>query len=97
MSTLSLLSTGLQIIFFNCLLSPGAVKIAERDKSVKRFNSDKGPQIMLLSLEAGGVGLNLVGANHLFFLDVHWNPQLELQAQDRIHRLGQSKPVDIRR
>ena len=41
---------------------------------------------MLLSLGAGGVGLNLVGANHLFLLDMHWNPQLEAQACDRIYR-----------
>uniref|UniRef100_A0A182RKF7 Transcription termination factor 2 n=1 Tax=Anopheles funestus TaxID=62324 RepID=A0A182RKF7_ANOFN len=51
--------------------------------------------IMLLSLTAGGVGLNLVGANHLFLLDPHWNPQLEAQAQDRIYRVGQTKHVFI--
>uniref|UniRef100_A0A182N2Z1 Transcription termination factor 2 n=1 Tax=Anopheles dirus TaxID=7168 RepID=A0A182N2Z1_9DIPT len=51
--------------------------------------------IMLLSLTAGGVGLNLVGANHLFLLDPHWNPQLEAQAQDRIYRVGQKKSVFI--
>uniref|UniRef100_A0A182JQY3 Transcription termination factor 2 n=1 Tax=Anopheles christyi TaxID=43041 RepID=A0A182JQY3_9DIPT len=51
--------------------------------------------IMLLSLTAGGVGLNLVGANHLLLLDPHWNPQLEAQAQDRIYRVGQTKSVYI--
>ncbi|XP_041783116.1 dynein regulatory complex protein 11 isoform X2 [Anopheles merus] len=51
--------------------------------------------IMLLSLTAGGVGLNLVGANHLLLLDPHWNPQLEAQAQDRVYRVGQTKPVYI--
>lgn len=50
---------------------------------------------MLLSLSAGGVGLNLVGGNHLLLLDPHWNPQLESQAQDRIYRVGQTKPVQI--
>lgn len=50
---------------------------------------------MLLSLTAGGVGLNLVGANHLLLVDPHWNPQLEAQAQDRIYRVGQKKPVTI--
>lgn len=50
---------------------------------------------MLLSLTAGGVGLNLIGANHLLLLDPHWNPQLEAQAQDRIYRVGQTKPVTI--
>lgn len=52
---------------------------------------------MLLSLGAGGVGLNLVGANHLFLLDMHWNPQLESQACDRIYRVGQTKNVVIHR
>ena len=50
---------------------------------------------MLLSLAAGGVGLNLVGANHLFLLDMHWNPQLEAQACDRIYHLGQKRNVKI--
>lgn len=50
---------------------------------------------MLLSLSAGGVGLNLIGANHLLLTDLHWNPQLEAQAQDRIYRVGQKKPVTI--
>lgn len=50
---------------------------------------------MLLSLTAGGVGLNLIGANYLFLADLHWNPQLEAQAQDRIYRVGQKKPVTI--
>lgn len=52
-------------------------------------------QVMLLSLTAGGVGLNLVGGNHLLLLDLHWNPQLESQACDRIYRVGQEKPVHI--
>lgn len=50
---------------------------------------------MLLSLTAGGVGLNLIGGNHLFLLDPHWNPQLEAQAFDRIYRVGQRKSVHI--
>lgn len=52
-------------------------------------------QIMLLSLTAGGVGLNLVGANHMLLLDLHWNPQLEAQAQDRVYRVGQKKAVYV--
>lgn len=50
---------------------------------------------MLLSLTAGGVGLNLTGANHLFLVDLHWNPALEQQACDRIYRIGQSRDVRI--
>lgn len=54
-----------------------------------------GPRVLLLSLTAGGVGLNLTGANHLLLFDIHWNPQLETQAQDRIYRFGQTKNVYI--
>lgn len=53
--------------------------------------------MLLLSLTAGGVGLNLVGANHLMLVDLHWNPQLEKQACDRIYRIGQTKAVFIYR
>ena len=50
---------------------------------------------MLLSLLAGGVGLNLIGGNHVFMLDMHWNPALEMQAADRCHRVGQNRDVHI--
>ena len=60
------------------------------------FNSERAKtNVLLLSLTAGGVGLNLVGANHLLLIDIHWNPQLESQAQDRIYRFGQNKDVHI--
>ncbi len=52
---------------------------------------------MLLSLQAGGVGLNLVGANHLFVVDPSYNPQMERQAYDRIRRIGQQKQTYIYR
>jgi transcription termination factor 2 len=52
-------------------------------------------KILLLSLKAGGVGLNLMVANHLFLMDVHWNPQMEAQASDRVYRVGQKKTVNI--
>lgn len=52
-------------------------------------------RILLLSLTAGGVGLNLIGGNHLLLFDIHWNPQLESQAQDRIYRFGQKRDVYI--
>jgi len=87
---------------FNCFLTlffvAGTVKISERADVTLQFNGTRSkPQILLLSLAAGGVGLNLIGANHLFLMDLHWNPQLELQAQDRIHRFGQTKDVTIYR
>jgi ATP-dependent DNA helicase len=51
--------------------------------------------VMLLSLRAGGVGLNLQAADTVIFLDTDWNPQIDLQAQARVHRLGQKRPVLI--
>ena len=64
---------------------------------ISNINISMNFKVMLLSLGAGGVGLNLVGANHLFLLDMHWNPQLESQACDRIYRVGQTRPVYIHR
>ena len=54
-------------------------------------------QVMLLSMIAGGEGLNLVGGNHVFMLDLHWNPAVELQATDRAHRMGQTRNVHVHR
>ncbi|KAK7790933.1 hypothetical protein R5R35_005867 [Gryllus longicercus] len=73
----------------------GAVPVKDRMEVVKNFNRERGNQVLLLSLTAGGVGLNLTGGNHLFLIALHWNPQLESQAFDRIYRVGQKKPVYI--
>ncbi|KAK3866441.1 hypothetical protein Pcinc_028026 [Petrolisthes cinctipes] len=76
----------------------GKVLVKDRADIVYDFNNNPhGAKVMLLSLGAGGVGLNLIGANHLFLIDIHWNPQLETQACDRIYRVGQTKPVYIHR
>ncbi|XP_045673079.1 transcription termination factor 2 isoform X1 [Phyllostomus hastatus] len=73
----------------------GSVSPKQRMDLVEAFNNSRGPQVMLISLLAGGVGLNLTGGNHLFLLDMHWNPSLEDQACDRIYRVGQQKDVVI--
>ncbi|XP_007119445.2 transcription termination factor 2 isoform X2 [Physeter macrocephalus] len=73
----------------------GSVNPRQRMDLVEAFNNSRGPQVMLISLLAGGVGLNLTGGNHLFLLDMHWNPSLEDQACDRIYRVGQQKDVVI--
>jgi len=64
-----------------------------RQKVVDRFQSDDGPPLFLISLKAGGLGLNLTRADYVFLLDPWWNPAVEAQAIDRSHRIGQSKPV----
>ncbi|CAL1548467.1 unnamed protein product [Lymnaea stagnalis] len=74
----------------------GNIPAKKRMDIVDDFNTNStGAQVMLLSLKAGGVGLNLIGGNHLFLLDNHWNPALEEQACDRIYRMGQKKDVFI--
>ncbi|XP_051938309.1 transcription termination factor 2 [Hippocampus zosterae] len=76
----------------------GTVNPKRRMDLVEEFNTNpKGPQVMLVSLCAGGVGLNLIGGNHLFLMDMHWNPALEDQACDRIYRVGQRRDVSIHR
>ena len=72
---------------------------ATRDRGavVERFQSSDGPPVMLVSLRAGGVGLNLTAADHVFLLDPWWNPAVEDQAADRAHRIGQDRPVFIYR
>jgi superfamily II DNA or RNA helicase len=69
----------------------------DRGAVVAEFQDEKGPPVMLLSLKAGGTGLNLTAADHVFLLDPWWNPAVESQAADRAHRIGQDKPVTIYR
>lgn len=74
----------------------GKVPVKDRNNIIENFNDPKSrARVMLLSLTCGGVGINLVGANVMFIMDLHWNPQLEKQGQDRIYRFGQKKPVTI--
>jgi SNF2 family DNA or RNA helicase len=70
-----------------------------RDRAgvVAHFQSDSGPPVMLVSLKAGGAGLNLTAADHVFLVDPWWNPAVEDQAADRAHRIGQQRPVMIHR
>jgi Superfamily II DNA/RNA helicases, SNF2 family len=74
----------------------GGVPRGQREKMVDRFNLDpEGPPIFLLSLKAGGTGLNLTRANHVFHFDRWWNPAVEEQATDRAYRIGQKKNVQV--
>ncbi|CAK6688582.1 DEAD/DEAH box helicase [Synechococcus sp. CBW1002] len=72
----------------------GNTSKAERQAMVDRFQEDpRGPQLFLLSLKAGGVGLNLTRASHVFHIDRWWNPAVENQATDRAYRIGQQNRV----
>ncbi|MBK6922086.1 MAG: DEAD/DEAH box helicase [Deltaproteobacteria bacterium] len=70
---------------------------SDRGAVVERFQADDGPPVLLISLRAGGTGLNLTAADHVFLLDPWWNPAVEDQAADRAHRIGQDKPVFVHR
>ena len=74
----------------------GSTPDAERQKRVAAFQAEQA-DVFLLSLKAGGVGLNLTAADYVVHLDPWWNPAVEDQASDRAHRLGQSKPVTVYR
>ncbi len=68
-------------------------RTTERQALVEEWNRSDGPPVFLISLKAGGAGLNLVGADHVIHVDPWWNPAVEDQATDRAHRIGQTKPV----
>jgi SNF2 family DNA or RNA helicase len=67
----------------------------DRAGVTERFQSDGGAPVMLISLKAGGTGLNLTAADHVFLMDPWWNPAVEAQAADRAHRIGQERPVFV--
>lgn len=68
-----------------------------RGEVVNAFQSKTENQILLLSLKAGGTGLNLTAADYVFLMDPWWNPAVEKQAADRAHRIGQERPVFVHR
>ncbi|HZP73502.1 MAG TPA: DEAD/DEAH box helicase [Gaiellaceae bacterium] len=81
---------GTRVEFFH-----GSLNAAQREELLAAFASDDGPRVLVVSLRAGGRGLNLPAANHVFHFDRWWNPAVEQQATDRAHRLGQTKPVFV--
>ena len=82
---------GLEALFLH-----GGVPKRQRDRMVERFqNEGGGPPVFILSLKAGGTGLNLTSANHVFHFDRWWNPAVENQATDRVFRIGQARNVQV--
>lgn len=75
----------------------GSVSQSDRSAQMKLFNTDPKIPVFILTTRAGGLGINLVSADTVIFFDSDWNPQMDLQAQDRVHRIGQTKPVIIYR
>ncbi|CAA6658431.1 unnamed protein product [Spirodela intermedia] len=75
----------------------GTMSVAARDKAVKDFNTLPEVTVMIMSLKAASLGLNMVAACHVLLLDLWWNPTTEDQAIDRAHRIGQTRPVTVSR
>ena len=82
---------------FGCegLVIHGGVHVKTRQKLVEQFNGEDYVPFMILSLKAGGTGLNLTAANHVIHFDRWWNPAVENQATDRAYRIGQNKSVIV--
>ena len=94
-SLLDLCEPGLQAAGLPFCRLDGSTR--DRAGVVTRFQDPDGPPVMLISLKAGGTGLNLTAADHVFLLDPWWNPAVEDQAADRAHRIGQERPVIVHR
>ena len=75
----------------------GGTKVEERQALMDRFNRDPRVFVFILSTRSGGLGINLVGADTVIFYDSDWNPAMDAQAQDRAHRIGQTRDVHIYR
>ncbi|RLF60075.1 MAG: hypothetical protein DRN27_00600 [Thermoplasmata archaeon] len=82
---------GCEVLFLH-----GGISKKKRDIMIQRFQNElHGPPVFILSLKAGGLGLNLTAANHVFHFDRWWNPAVENQATDRVFRIGQKKNVEV--
>ncbi|KAL1916936.1 uncharacterized protein VTP21DRAFT_5133 [Calcarisporiella thermophila] len=80
-----------------CYRIDGGVAQEVRQQQIANFNTKEDVKVFLLSTRAGGLGINLTSADTVIIFDSDWNPQMDLQAQDRVHRIGQTKPVVVYR
>lgn len=94
---LDLIEKWLQGGGFNCLRLDGSTPVPLRKKLVQTFQNSAEPSVFLISLKAGGKGLNLTRATYVYHMDPWWNPAVENQASDRAHRIGQTEQVTITR
>ncbi|PWA95485.1 Helicase, C-terminal [Artemisia annua] len=96
-SMLDILEWALDVIGVTYRRLDGSTQVTERQTIVDTFNNDTSINACLLSTRAGGQGLNLTGADTVIIHDMDFNPQIDRQAEDRCHRIGQTKPVTIYR
>jgi SNF2 family DNA or RNA helicase len=84
-----------ELRIFAPLLFTGEMDAQTRNSQLAEFERDPRRLVMILSLRAGGLGLNLTSASNVFHFDRWWNPAVEAQAEDRAHRIGQQRPVHV--
>jgi E1A-binding protein p400 len=94
---LDILEVFLSFYAYNYVRLDGTTKIERRQQLMERFNRDPRVFAFILSTRSGGVGINLTGADTVIFYDSDWNPSIDAQAQDRCHRIGQTREVHIYR
>lgn len=94
---LDLVEAGLREQGFTCLRLDGSTPVSRRKQLVNSFQESTEPTVFLISLKAGGKGLNLTRATYVYHMDPWWNPAVENQASDRAHRIGQTGQVTITR
>eukprot|EP00002_Diphylleia_rotans_P006368 TRINITY_DN15754_c0_g1_i1.p1 TRINITY_DN15754_c0_g1~~TRINITY_DN15754_c0_g1_i1.p1 ORF type:complete len:843 (+),score=149.61 TRINITY_DN15754_c0_g1_i1:43-2571(+) len=94
---LDIIEWKLKMAGFGCVKLDGRMNIHQRNANIEKFKHDPNTSVFLISLKAGGVALNLTVASHCFMMDPWWNPASEHQAIDRVHRLGQRKPISVTR
>ena len=94
---LDIFETFLNMHHFTYLRMDGSTPLPQRQKMMEKFNNDNQVFVFILSTRSGGLGINLVGADTVIFYDSDWNPAMDAQAQDRAHRIGQTRDVHIYR
>jgi SNF2 family DNA or RNA helicase len=83
------------LLKFRPLTYTGSLDDRERKAVIRKFDEDSQSTVLILSLKAGGAGLNLQNASYVFHFDRWWNPAVETQAEDRVHRIGQTASVSV--
>lgn len=96
-SMLDLIEWRLKVAGFETVKLQGSMLPLQRDNTIKHFMENPQVEIFLVSLKAGGVALNLCEASQVFLMDPWWNPSVEWQSMDRVHRIGQKRPIRITR
>lgn len=96
-SMLDLIEWRLKRAGFQTVKLQGSMSPTQRDNTIRHFMENTNVEVFLVSLKAGGVALNLCEASQVFLMDPWWNPSVEWQSGDRVHRIGQYRPVKITR